>query len=163
MRKGFRSSRGAMRGTNGGALIFVGVVGFATVAIGVGPFLLSYSLGSPTWPRFDLRSFLIIKGTLPSRSQQASWNERHTHRGRRWSRNVAIDRPRAWESKAFHPRTCRRPGRGPSGARLLEARKKRCPSRRVRAIGRSSEAANPTDAERATRPKKPRAAKTETE
>jgi hypothetical protein len=54
-----------MRGTIGGALIFVGVVGFATVAIGVGPFVLSYSLVRPTWPRFDLRSFLIIPGEAP--------------------------------------------------------------------------------------------------
>src|SRR6516225_1671240 len=54
MRKGFRSSRGAMRGTIGGALIFVGVVGFATVAMGVGPFLLSYSLVRPTWPRCEI-------------------------------------------------------------------------------------------------------------
>ena len=30
-----------MRGTIGGTLIFVGVVGFATVAIGVGPFVWS--------------------------------------------------------------------------------------------------------------------------
>src|SRR2546429_7224845 len=54
MRKGFRSSRGAMRGTIGGTLIFVGVVGFATVAIGVGPFVLSYSLVRPTWPRLGI-------------------------------------------------------------------------------------------------------------
>src|SRR5437016_12009460 len=40
MRNGFRSSRGAMRGTIGGVPIcLVGAVGFATVAIGVGPFV----------------------------------------------------------------------------------------------------------------------------
>src|SRR5204862_4736872 len=45
MRKGFRSSRGAMRGTMGGAPIcLVGAVGFATVAIGVGPFVYSICL-----------------------------------------------------------------------------------------------------------------------
>src|SRR5436309_11745115 len=47
MRKGFRSSRGAMRGTMGGAPIcLVGVVGFATVAIGVGPFVYSICLSN---------------------------------------------------------------------------------------------------------------------
>src|ERR1700687_1105109 len=45
MRKGFRSSRGAMRGTMGGVPIcLVGAVGFATVAIGVGPFVYSICL-----------------------------------------------------------------------------------------------------------------------
>src|SRR5882757_621202 len=45
MRKGFRSSRGAMRGTRGGVPIcLVGAVGFATVAIGVGPFVYSICL-----------------------------------------------------------------------------------------------------------------------
>src|SRR5213082_1666474 len=55
MRNGFRSSRGAMRGTMGGAPIcLVGAVGFATVAIGVGPFVYSICLrnASFTWPKF---------------------------------------------------------------------------------------------------------------
>jgi hypothetical protein len=43
MRNGLRSSRGAMRGTMGGAPICrIGAVGFATVAIGVGPFVNSF-------------------------------------------------------------------------------------------------------------------------
>jgi hypothetical protein len=45
MRNGFKSSRGAMRGTIGGAPICRnGDVGFATVAIGFGPFLYASSL-----------------------------------------------------------------------------------------------------------------------
>src|SRR6059058_3480637 len=106
MRKGFRSSRGAMRGTIGGTLIFVGVVGFATVAIGVGPFVLSYSLVRPTWPRLGILPSIPL-GKLSSRLQQTFSNEQHTHRGKRWNKNVTIHRPRAWESRAFHPRTCR--------------------------------------------------------
>src|SRR5580765_5010265 len=57
MRNGFRSSRGAMRGTIGGVPIcLVGVVGFATVAIGIGPFVCSiYSITSAfTWPNSNL-------------------------------------------------------------------------------------------------------------
>src|SRR5450432_1270889 len=42
IRKGFKSSRGAMRGTIGGVPIgLAGAVGFATVAIGSGRFLKS--------------------------------------------------------------------------------------------------------------------------
>src|SRR2546429_4078941 len=74
MRKGFRSSRGAMRGTIGGTLIFVGVVGFATVAIGVGPFVLSYSLVRPTWPRLGILPSIPL-GKLSSRLQRS---EEHT-------------------------------------------------------------------------------------
>jgi hypothetical protein len=45
MRNGFKSSRGAMRGTIGGAPICLsGPVGFTTVAICVGPFLYASSL-----------------------------------------------------------------------------------------------------------------------
>src|SRR5271163_4725323 len=45
MRNGFKSSRGAMRGTIGGAPICLsGPVGFTTVAIGFGPFLYASSL-----------------------------------------------------------------------------------------------------------------------
>src|SRR5580704_125134 len=45
MRNGFKSSRGAMRGTRGGVPnCRVGAVGFATVAIGVGPFVNSIFL-----------------------------------------------------------------------------------------------------------------------
>src|SRR6202795_4943469 len=47
MRKGFSSSRGAIRGTIGGAPVGrVGTGGFATVAISFGPFLCS-CLNSP--------------------------------------------------------------------------------------------------------------------
>src|ERR1700737_1319237 len=58
MRKGFRSSRGAMRGTTGGVPIcLVGAVGFATVAIGVGPFVYSICRRNSvsTWPEFKTR------------------------------------------------------------------------------------------------------------
>src|SRR5438132_12062804 len=57
MRKGFKSSRGAMRGTMGGARIcLVGAVGFATVAIGVGPFVYSICLRNFLfiWPKFKV-------------------------------------------------------------------------------------------------------------
>src|SRR6476660_6029783 len=64
MRNGFKSSRGAMRGTMGGAPIcLVGVVGFATVAIGIGPFVCSiYSPTSAfTWPISNrLRPALLL-------------------------------------------------------------------------------------------------------
>src|SRR5438445_6917949 len=59
MRNGFRSSRGAMRGTIGGVPIcLVGAVGFATVAIGVGPFVYAIYLRSSvfTWPILQIRS-----------------------------------------------------------------------------------------------------------
>src|SRR5260370_10714992 len=62
MRKGFRSSRGAMRGTMGGAAIcLVGAVGFATVAIGFGPFVYAICLRNSvfTWPEFKNRSMKI--------------------------------------------------------------------------------------------------------
>src|SRR5437667_10131799 len=69
MRNGFRSSRGAMRGTMGGAPIcLVGAVGFATVAIGVGPFVYSICLrnASFTWPKFGSSKFrLSVRGKLP--------------------------------------------------------------------------------------------------
>src|SRR5439155_22252430 len=69
MRKGFRSSRGAMRGTMGGAPIcLVGVVGFATVAIGVGPFVYSICLINVvfTWPKFRSSKFwLSVRRKLP--------------------------------------------------------------------------------------------------
>ncbi len=61
MRKGFKSSRGAMRGTIGGAPICLpGIVGFATVAISVGPFvcLIYLSTRLSTWPGFNLRVIL---------------------------------------------------------------------------------------------------------
>src|SRR5690349_20937041 len=79
IRKGFRSSRGAMRGTIGGAPILPGIVGFATVAIGVGPFVsLIYALVRIpclrflTGPSFDLdpsfeqttESLLAVCGNL---------------------------------------------------------------------------------------------------
>src|SRR6202030_87806 len=60
MRKGFKSSRGAMRGTMGGAPIcLVGAVGFATVAIGSGPFLKSVRLEqySKLWLNNNYRWF----------------------------------------------------------------------------------------------------------
>src|SRR2546429_6369396 len=62
MRKGFRSSRGAMRGAMGGTHIcLVGVVGFATVAIGVGPFVYSICLINAvfTWPKFRSSKFWL--------------------------------------------------------------------------------------------------------
>jgi len=46
-----------MRGTMGGAPIcLVGAVGFATVAIGVGPFVYAICLRNSvlTWPRFKI-------------------------------------------------------------------------------------------------------------
>src|SRR5271163_872597 len=59
MRNGFKSSRGAILGTIGGVPIcLVGVVGFATVAIGVGPFVNSFyrsrrlQIVRCTWPEF---------------------------------------------------------------------------------------------------------------
>src|SRR5438552_17027092 len=69
MRKGFRASRGAMRGTMGGSPIcLVGVVGFATVAIGVGPFFYSICLINAvfTWPKFRSSKFwLSVRRKLP--------------------------------------------------------------------------------------------------
>src|SRR3984957_19807090 len=57
MRKGFSSSRGAIRGTIGGAPVGrVGTGGFATVAISFGPFLCS-CLNSPACCRARLLSF----------------------------------------------------------------------------------------------------------
>src|SRR5438552_16698540 len=69
MRNGFRSSRGAMRGTMGGApSCLVGAVGFATVGIGVGAFVYSICLrnASFTWPKFGSSKFrLSVRGKLP--------------------------------------------------------------------------------------------------
>src|SRR5579859_7827931 len=54
MRKGFNSSRGAIRGTIGGAPVGrVGTGGFATVAISFGPFLC-LGLKSPACYRAEL-------------------------------------------------------------------------------------------------------------
>src|ERR1700686_2457878 len=54
MRKGFNSSRGAIRGTIGGAPVGrVGTGGFATVAISFGPFLY-LCMKSPAWCRVAL-------------------------------------------------------------------------------------------------------------
>ena len=57
MRKGFNSSRGAIRGTIGGAPVGrVGTGGFATVAISFGPFLC-FCLNSPACCRAALLFF----------------------------------------------------------------------------------------------------------
>src|SRR5260370_18276661 len=69
MRKGFRSSRGAMRGTMGGVPIcLVGGVGFATVAIGVGRLVYSMCPRNNlfTWPKFRSSKFqLSVRRKLP--------------------------------------------------------------------------------------------------
>src|SRR5882762_2408164 len=87
MRNGFKSSRGAMRGTIGGAPIcLVGVVGFATVAIGIGPFVCSiYSITSAfTWPHFKTSrdrlcgqpfaaTFLVLSAYASRHAREQKW------------------------------------------------------------------------------------------
>src|SRR5882762_9245502 len=87
MRKGFRSSRGAMRGTMGGAPIcLVGAVGFATVAIGVGPFLYSICLRNSvfTWAQVQnsfqrnsvypfAANFLVLTAYASRQAGQQKW------------------------------------------------------------------------------------------
>src|SRR4030095_7002089 len=58
MRNGFRSSRGAIRGTSGGA------AGFTTVAIGVGPFLFSVVLRHSS--QASLLAYLSPSGPIKS-------------------------------------------------------------------------------------------------
>jgi hypothetical protein len=68
-----------MRGTIGGAPICLpGIVGFATVAIGVGPFVCVIYLSTRLhiWPGCDLRSDFhsIHEKSFSSRLLQAFWN-----------------------------------------------------------------------------------------
>src|SRR5580700_8942976 len=63
MRNGFNSSRGAMRGTIGGAFtVRLGTAGFATVAIRFGPFLCLESMY--LLRTFELLRFLTLPATL---------------------------------------------------------------------------------------------------
>src|SRR5271155_4463195 len=63
MRNGFKSSRGAMRGTIGGAPICLsGPVGFTTVAIGFGPFLYASSLDFFDRLTFKIKIFSTTRG-----------------------------------------------------------------------------------------------------
>src|SRR6266849_6460233 len=114
MRKGFRSSRGAMRGTMGGAPIcLVGAVGFATVAIGVGPFVYSIDLRNSvfTWPKFKIS--LEMNSIYPLAANFLVL--RRTHRGMPGSRNEEARPLPATEWKASHPRAYRRPDRALAG------------------------------------------------
>src|SRR3979490_2807935 len=99
MRKGFRSSRGAIRGTMGGAPIcLVGAVGFATVAIGVGPFIYAICLRNSvlTWPKFKIR----LRDILFIHWPQTFWNERRMHHGRRENRSGEVPSAPGMEWKA---------------------------------------------------------------
>src|SRR5215831_5000416 len=86
MRKGLSSSRGAIRGTRGGAPIcLIGAVGFATVAIKFGPFLCaSFSITNTV---LRARKLLYFRHCI-SRSLRTAANLRCTSRGTALSRNA---------------------------------------------------------------------------
>src|ERR1700682_5393585 len=107
-----------MRGTMGGVPIcLVGAVGFATVAIGVGPFVYSICLRNSvfTGPKFKIRLREILFIRLP----QTSGCRRRTHRGRRRSKSGKAGHLPATEWKASHPRACRTPDSAPAGVAWL--------------------------------------------
>src|ERR1700730_9050560 len=113
MRNGFRSSRGAMRGTIGGVPICrVGVVGFATVAIGIGPFVCSiYSMTSAfTWPNSESGA----TGFAVSRLRRTSLCFPYMHYGTRESRSGEPPHRLETEWRAFHPHACHKLDRVPS-------------------------------------------------
>src|ERR1700737_550687 len=110
MRNGFRSSRGAMRGIMGGT------VGFATVAIGFGPFLYAASLeiecGSPTaltWP--DNQNVNSRGASRSIRWPPTSY--RHTGRDKRSNKSARSRRPRATEWTTPRRHEPRRPDHEP--------------------------------------------------
>src|ERR1700736_4994546 len=91
MRNGFKSSRGAIRGTMGGVPIcLVGAVGFATVAIGSGPFLNSLRLEQ--YSKLWLNSNYAIMGGSRRimRSPLACAQSLDRRRGRLANRNATI-------------------------------------------------------------------------
>src|ERR1700675_2607066 len=114
MRNGFRSSRGAMRGIIGG------IVGFATVAIGFGPFLYAASLAidrvrSSYYLTGPDNRYLNSFGTKRSiRWPPVSWCSLNTGRDKRWNRSAGSRLPGAREWTAPPRRALRRPGRVPA-------------------------------------------------
>src|SRR6266481_3920101 len=109
MRKGFRSSRGAMRGTIGGAPIcLVGVVGFATVAIGVGPFV--YSICPRTLFSFGPGSKTRLREIRLIRWPPSFWY-RGTRRGRPGSRNEQARSLLETEWRVSRQHACHTPDR----------------------------------------------------
>src|SRR5713226_9676018 len=126
MRKGFKSSRGAMRGTIDGVPICRnGAPDFATVAIGVGPFVSSFfselfalPLFLPayfTWPEFQNSISRNPFIHLPQTGARC----RYTHRGRPWSRSAPARFPPEEEWKPLRRRACRTPGRAPADVKGL--------------------------------------------
>src|ERR1700682_4036986 len=113
MRNGFRSSRGAMRGTIGGVPICrVGVVGFATVAIGIGPFVCSiYSITSAfTWPNSEAGATGFPASRLPRTFSCFPY----MHYGTRGSRSGEAHLRPETEWRAFYPHASRKSDRAPS-------------------------------------------------
>src|SRR5215471_2768367 len=109
MRNGFRSSRGAILGTIGGA------AGFTTVAIGVGPFFCSW------FTRFDpnTKSFVSLLSCPGPTANQKSVGVKHSPLAAPWSfgiwrgtlanRNAALLRSPLAATPTLRPCAYRKP------------------------------------------------------
>src|ERR1700741_3763847 len=114
MRKGFNSSRGAIRGTIGGAgTVRPGTGGFATVAISFGPFRC---VDFPTRVLPGLTSFVHSKTALPNRLRQTFSYPPDTCRDMRPSRSAESLRLHGAAETNPRPHPCRKRDPAPVSA-----------------------------------------------